>query len=176
LSTRRNSSKPRNRDDADRRPVAPASVAGAARARHIDHLEQLVLPPALHSDLWVKQLHLPEYTGFVATLIGGLILAIGCPLAGHWSDKTARTKIMVISCGLFVLTPTGLLPDGRLAVAGGLRHRRRLAPTGQGWLQRRSAVAVVRAVPGETRAIGVSLGFSTAVSIFGGLRRSSQPG
>src|SRR5207253_8242862 len=40
----------------------------------------------------VKQLHLPEYTGFVATLVGGLILAIGCPLAGHWSDKTARTK------------------------------------------------------------------------------------
>src|SRR5438128_2892486 len=52
----------------------------------------------------VKQLHLPEYTGFVATLIGGVILAIGCPLAGHWSDKTARTKIMVITCGLFVLT------------------------------------------------------------------------
>jgi MFS family permease len=30
----------------------------------------------------VKRLHLPEYTGFVATLVGGLILAIGCPLAG----------------------------------------------------------------------------------------------
>src|SRR5438270_8718694 len=52
----------------------------------------------------VKQLHLPEYTGFVATLIGGLILAIGCPLAGHWSDRTSRPAIMVIMCGLFVLT------------------------------------------------------------------------
>src|SRR6202521_2220948 len=30
----------------------------------------------------VKQLHLPEYTGFVATLIGGVILAIGSPLFG----------------------------------------------------------------------------------------------
>src|SRR6266700_5329085 len=52
----------------------------------------------------VKQLHLPEYTGFVATLIGGVILAIGCPLAGHWSDKIGRTKLMVITSGLFVLT------------------------------------------------------------------------
>src|SRR5205807_7117410 len=52
----------------------------------------------------IKQLHLPEYTGFIATLVGGLVLAIGCPLAGHWSDKTSRTSIMVIMCGLFVLT------------------------------------------------------------------------
>src|SRR5437899_9032231 len=46
----------------------------------------------------VKQLHLPEYTGFVATLVGGLILAIGCPLAGHWSGKTARPLIMLLTC------------------------------------------------------------------------------
>src|SRR5258707_13347804 len=52
----------------------------------------------------VKQLHLPEYTGFVATLIGGLILAIGCPLAGHWSDRIPRTLLMFITCGLFVVT------------------------------------------------------------------------
>src|SRR5260370_31469060 len=52
----------------------------------------------------VKQLHLPEYTGFVATLIGGLILAIGCPIADHWSDNMARPRLMVIACGLFVLT------------------------------------------------------------------------
>src|ERR1700680_2213054 len=50
----------------------------------------------------VRQLHLPEYTGFVATLVGGLILAIGCPIAGHWSDKTARPRIMVIMCGRFI--------------------------------------------------------------------------
>src|SRR5438067_6178275 len=54
----------------------------------------------------VKTLHLPQSVGFTATLIGGLILAIGCPLAGHWSDKmTSRPLIMVITCWLFVLTP-----------------------------------------------------------------------
>src|SRR6202790_4553042 len=35
----------------------------------------------------VKTLHLPQSAGFIATLIGGLILAIGCPFAGYWSDK-----------------------------------------------------------------------------------------
>src|SRR5437588_7050029 len=34
-----------------------------------------------------KTLHLPASTGFTATLVGGVILAIGCPLAGHLSDK-----------------------------------------------------------------------------------------
>src|SRR5262250_396991 len=51
----------------------------------------------------VKTLHLPQSTGFTATLIGGLILAIGCPLFGYWSDKISRPLIMVVTCSLFVL-------------------------------------------------------------------------
>src|SRR5260370_910985 len=47
----------------------------------------------------VKQLHLPEYTGFVATLIGGLVPAIGCPVAGHWSDKVVPPRLMRITSG-----------------------------------------------------------------------------
>src|SRR5207237_10214222 len=39
----------------------------------------------------VKTLHLLQSTGFTATLIGGLILVIGCPLAGLWSyQMTSR--------------------------------------------------------------------------------------
>src|SRR5438045_7640046 len=53
----------------------------------------------------VKTLHLPQSAGFTATLIGGLILAIGCPLFGHWSDKIPRPLIMVVTCVLFVFTP-----------------------------------------------------------------------
>ena len=52
----------------------------------------------------VKTQHLPASTGFTATLIGGLILAIGCPFAGHRSDKLPRPLIMVVTCWLFVLT------------------------------------------------------------------------
>jgi MHS family proline/betaine transporter-like MFS transporter len=117
----------------------------------------------------VKQLHLPEYTGFVATLVGGLILAIGCPLAGHWSDKTARPKIMVIMCGLFVLTS---YPAFYLMVAWPSLAACIIAVA---WLQGVKAgysgvlpSLLSEQFPVETRAIGVSLGFSTAVSIFGG--------
>jgi MHS family proline/betaine transporter-like MFS transporter len=117
----------------------------------------------------VRQLHLPEYTGFVATLVGGLILAIGCPIAGHWSDKTARPRIMVIMCGLFILTA---YPAFYLMVAWPSLAACIIAVA---WLQLVKAgysgvlpSLLSEQFPVETRAIGVSLGFSTAVSIFGG--------
>jgi MHS family proline/betaine transporter-like MFS transporter len=117
----------------------------------------------------VKQLHLPEYTGFVATLIGGLILAIGCPLFGHWSDRLPRPRIMVITCWLFVLTayPAFYLMVAWPSLAGCI--------IAVAWLQLvKSGYSGVlpsllsEQFPVETRAIGVSVGFSTAVSIFGG--------
>ena len=117
----------------------------------------------------VRQLHLPEYTGFVATLVGGLILAIGCPIAGHWSDKMARPKIMVVTCGLFVLTA---YPAFFLMVAWPSLAACVLAV---GWLNLLKAgysgvlpSLLSEQFPVEIRAIGVSLSFSTAVTIFGG--------
>jgi MFS transporter, MHS family, proline/betaine transporter len=118
----------------------------------------------------VKTLHLPAYIGFVATLIGGMFLAIGCPLAGHWSDKIPRPLIMVIACWLFVLTsyPSFWLmaawPSLATCIAAAV------------WLNLVKAAysgvlpsLLSEQFPVETRAIGVSLSFSTAVSIFGGL-------
>lgn len=117
----------------------------------------------------VKQLHLPQYTGFVATLIGGVILAIGSPLAGHWSDKIARPRLMLITCGLFVLTS---YPAFYLMVAWPSLAACIIAVA---WLQLVKAgysgvlpSLLSELFPVETRAIGVSLGFSTAVTIFGG--------
>ena len=116
----------------------------------------------------VKQLHLPEYTGFVATLIGGLIPAIGCPLSGHSSDKIRRPRIMVIACCLFVLTA---YPAFYPMVAWPSLAACILAV---GWLQLVKAgysgvlpSLLSEQFPVETRAIGVSLSFSTAVTIFG---------
>lgn len=117
-----------------------------------------------------KTLHLPPSTGFTATLIGGVILAVGSPLAGHWSDRTSRPRLMIITCWLFALTsylsfwlmtawPS--LAACILAVA---------------WLQLLKAgysgvlpSLLSEQFPVDVRAIGVSLSFSTAVSIFGGL-------
>lgn len=119
----------------------------------------------------VKTLHLPASTGFTATLVGGLVLTIGCPLAGLWSDKMARRPaIMVVTCWLFVLTS---YPAFYLMAAWPSLAACMIAVS---WLQLCKAgysgvlpSLLSEQFPVETRAIGVSLGFSTAVSIFGGL-------
>ena len=116
-----------------------------------------------------KTLGLPAYTGFVATLIGGIVLAVGAPLFGHWSDKIARPRIMVATAWLFVLTswPCFLLMASWPTLAGCI--------IAVAWLQLLKAgySGVLPSLLGEqfpvvTRAIGVSLSFSTAVTIFGG--------
>jgi MFS transporter, MHS family, proline/betaine transporter len=118
----------------------------------------------------VKTLHLPQATGFTATLVGGLILAIGCPLFGHWSDKISRPLIMVFTCSLFVLTSYAAfwLMAGWPSLATCI-----IAVC---WLQLLKAgysgvlpSLLSEQFPVETRAIGVALSFSIAVSIFGGL-------
>jgi len=118
----------------------------------------------------VKTLHLPQSTGFTATLIGGLILAIGCPLFGHWSDKISRPLLMVIACWLFVLTsyPAFWLMAAWPSLAACI--------IAVAWLQLVKAgysgvlpSLLSEQFPVEVRAIGVSFGFSIAVSIFGGL-------
>jgi MHS family proline/betaine transporter-like MFS transporter len=118
----------------------------------------------------VKTLHLPASTGFTATLVGGLILAIGCPLAGHLSDKISRPLLMVVTCWGFVLT--SYLAFWLMAAWPSLAA----CIIAVCWLQFLKAgysgvmpSLMSELFPVEVRAIGVALGFSTAVSIFGGL-------
>jgi MFS transporter, MHS family, proline/betaine transporter len=117
-----------------------------------------------------KTLHLPASTGFTATLIGGLVLAIGCPIFGHWSDKISRPLLMVITCWLFVLT--SYLAFWLMTAWPSLAA----CIIAVGWLQLVKAgysgvlpSLLSEQFPVEVRAIGVALSFSTAVSIFGGL-------
>jgi MFS transporter, MHS family, proline/betaine transporter len=117
-----------------------------------------------------KTLHLPASTGFTATLVGGAILAIGCPLAGYWSDKIPRPLLMLIACWLFVLTP---YPVFYLMTAW---PSLAACVVAVGWLQLVKAgysgvlpSLMSEQFPVDTRAIGVSLGYSVSVSVFGGL-------
>jgi MHS family proline/betaine transporter-like MFS transporter len=117
-----------------------------------------------------KTLHLPASTGFTATLVGGAILAIGCPLAGYWSDKIPRPLLMLIACWLFVLTP--YLAFYLMAASPSLAA----CIVAVGWLQLVKAAysgvlpsLMAEQFPVEVRAIGVALGYSVSVSIFGGL-------
>jgi MFS transporter, MHS family, proline/betaine transporter len=116
-----------------------------------------------------KTLHLPAYTGFVATLAGGVVLAIFCPIFGHWSDKIARPRIMVITAWLFALTA---YPSFYLMQAWPTLAACMIAVC---WLQLLKAgysgvlpSLLGELFPVEIRAIGVALAFSTSVTIFGG--------
>jgi MFS transporter, MHS family, proline/betaine transporter len=118
----------------------------------------------------VKTLHLPASTGFTATLIGGLILAIGCPLAGHWSDKLPRPLLMVVTCWLFVLTP--YLAFYLMAAWPSLVT----CIIAVAWLNLIKAgysgvlpSLMAEQFPVDTRAIGVAFGYSLSVTVFGGL-------
>jgi MFS transporter, MHS family, proline/betaine transporter len=118
----------------------------------------------------VKTLHLPPATGFTATFIGGLILAIGCPIAGYWSDRLPRPLIMFVTCVLFALTPYAAF---WLMVAWPSLATCIIAVA---WLNILKAgySGVLPSLmsdqfPVQTRAIGVALGYSVSVSVFGGL-------
>ncbi|MGA2963777.1 MAG: MFS transporter, partial [Candidatus Korobacteraceae bacterium] len=51
-----------------------------------------------------KSLHLPQSTGFVATLVGAFILTFGAPMIGHWSDTVGRSRIMMATTLLFIVS------------------------------------------------------------------------
>jgi MHS family proline/betaine transporter-like MFS transporter len=51
-----------------------------------------------------RQLGLPRSSGFIATLIAGLIVMVLVPIVGHLSDKVGRTRIMLVAGSIFFLT------------------------------------------------------------------------
>ena len=44
-------------------------------------------------------LGLPAYTGFAATLVGGVVLAVFCPCLAIGRTRSARPRIMVVAVG-----------------------------------------------------------------------------
>src|SRR5262249_50984358 len=80
-------------------PVSVLLALGASIVSNSSYYLLLYIPT-----YGTKTLHLPAYTGFVATLGGGLILGSFAVVAGHWSDKMVpRTRIMLITAWGFLL-------------------------------------------------------------------------
>jgi MHS family proline/betaine transporter-like MFS transporter len=52
----------------------------------------------------IRQLHLPQTLGFIATLIGGIVLMFGAPLFGHMSDRFGRIQMMIGVSALFAVS------------------------------------------------------------------------
>jgi MHS family proline/betaine transporter-like MFS transporter len=117
----------------------------------------------------MKELHLPQATGFVATLVGAIILGIASPFAGHLSDRFGRSGILTGMAWLFLLST---YPIFYLMVAYPSLATAILAA---GWLSLVKAgysgvlpSQLAELFPTAIRGIGVSLSFAVAVTIFGG--------
>jgi MHS family proline/betaine transporter-like MFS transporter len=152
------------RDLVERQPVPLLLAFGAAIISNSSYYLLLYVPT-----YGVKTLHLPASTGFTATLVGGIVLAIFSLVAGHWSDKLARTRIMLITGWLFLLTsyPVFWLMVAYPSLA--------TAIFAVGWLNLVKAgysgvlpSLMSEQFPVETRAVGVAVSFGISVTIFGG--------
>jgi MFS transporter, MHS family, proline/betaine transporter len=117
----------------------------------------------------IKTLHLHPSTGFVATLVGGAVLTVFSLLAGHWSDKTERPRIMLWTALLFLVTsyPVFWLMVTYPSMAS--------AVFAVGWLNlvKGGYSGVLPSLMSEqfpvaTRAVGVAFSYSISVTIFGG--------
>jgi MFS transporter, MHS family, proline/betaine transporter len=148
-----------------RHPVSLLLALGAAIVSNSSYYLLLYVPT-----YGVKTLHLPAYTGFAATLLGGIILAVFSVVAGYWSDKIVpRTRIMLIAAWLFLLTayPCFWLMDAYPSLATAVFAVGFLNLVKAGYSGVLPSVLSER-FPVETRAVGVSLSFSISVTIFGG--------
>ena len=117
----------------------------------------------------VKQLSLPQSSGFAATLLGGMILTVGSPLIGHSSDSVGRTRIMQVAAGLFVISayPAFVLLTGyaSLLVLIGIVCWLSLLKTIYSGVMP-SLMAEI--FPTRTRVTGMALSYNISVPIFGG--------
>ena len=147
-----------------RQPVQVLLALGASIISNSSYYLLLYIPTYA-----VKQLHLPASTGFIATLVGGVILGIFSLVSGHWSDTTPRTRIMLVMAWLFFLTsyPVFYLivawPSlATVIFAVGFLNLIKAGYSGVLPSQ------LARQFPVETRAVGVAFSYSLSVTVFGG--------
>jgi len=146
-------------------PVSALLALGASVISNSSYYLLLYIPT-----YGVKTLHLPAYTGFAATLVGGIILAVFSVIAGHWSDKSRpRVRLMLITAWLFLLTayPSFWLMDAYPSLATAMFAVGLLNLIKAGYSGVLPSL-LSEQFPVETRAVGVAFSFSLSVTIFGG--------
>lgn len=117
----------------------------------------------------VKQLNIPLADAFVATTIGGLVLMLGCPIAGALSDRVGRKRLLLaaaIAIGVLIyplFAWVNASPDlMTLAIVQGILGLLLAAFTGP------APALLAEQFPAGLRSTGLSLAYNFAVTIFGG--------
>lgn len=117
----------------------------------------------------VKQLNIPLADAFVATTIGGLVLMLGCPIAGALSDRVGRKRLLLaaaIAIGVLIyplFAWVNAKPDlTTLAIVQGILGLLLAAFTGP------APALLAEQFPAGLRSTGLSLAYNFAVTIFGG--------
>ena len=117
----------------------------------------------------VKQLNIPLADAFVATTIGGLVLMLGCPIAGALSDRVGRKRLLLaaaIAIGVLIyplFAWVNAKPDlMTLAIVQGILGLLLAAFTGP------APALLAEQFPAGLRSTGLSLAYNFAVTIFGG--------
>jgi len=117
----------------------------------------------------IKQLHLPEVLGFIATLIGGLLLTFGAPVFGHLSDSVGRIRIMGAVCVLFAVSayPAFVLLVGHASLISIVLIVCWLSVLKAAYSGILPAL-MAELFPVQTRGTGIALSYNISVPIFGG--------
>jgi MHS family proline/betaine transporter-like MFS transporter len=148
-----------------RQPMSVLLALGASIVSNSSYYLLLYVPT-----YGIKTLHLPAYTGFAATLVGGILLAVFSVIAGHRSDKSKpRTRMMLITAWLFFLAayPCFWLMDAYPSLATCMFAVGFLNLIKGGYSGVLPSV-LCEQFPVETRAVGVAFAFSISVTVFGG--------
>jgi MFS transporter, MHS family, proline/betaine transporter len=147
-----------------RHPIAVLLALGASIISNSSYYLLLYIPTYA-----VKTLHLPAYTGFAATLLGGIMLAVFSVVAGHMSDKTARTRIMLAMAWLFAIAayPTFWLMVAYPSLATAMFAVGFLNLIKAGYSGVLPSL-LAEQFPVASRAVGIAFSYSISVTIFGG--------
>jgi len=117
----------------------------------------------------IQQLHLPQTLGFIATLIGGILLTVGAPFFGHLSDSVGRLRMMVAVSLLFAVSayPAFVLLVANPSLAGIVGIVCWLSLLKAAYSGTLPAL-MAELFPTATRSTGIALSYNVSVPIFGG--------
>ncbi|CAM2160664.1 Citrate-proton symporter [Paraburkholderia tropica] len=117
----------------------------------------------------IRELHLPATTGFAATMLGGVILTVVTPFAGHVSDRIGRRRQMTWIALLFAVSA---YPGFVWATSSGSAFALYVLIA---WLALLKSIyfgalpaLMAEIFPAATRATGMAIGYNVGVTVFGG--------